>query len=64
MLIREEKEDHVCYKGEWQDDNSRIRLHYHKGLFMRVVQLEVSAIGIGSEVLLEKDGERECDFNF
>lgn len=73
-LHREDFRDYECYRGEWQDDSSKIRLHWHfimdqkdkDKVFgdIKVRQLIVYAVGMGPTLVLDETGggkPLDCD---
>ena len=64
MLTRTEQSNYVCWRGGWEDADSRIRLHFHtfEDGDQVVSQLEISAVGIGPIMLIEPEDDLPCDF--
>lgn len=67
MLVKNQHSNYNCYRGEWEDKDSRIRVHYHtfpgSAGELEIHQLIISATGIGTAVLFSSEGyPLPCDF--
>ncbi len=64
MLTKEGHENYSCYRGEWEDESTRVRLHFHAfpNLTQEVLQLEIAIKGIGPITLINEEQELPCCF--
>jgi hypothetical protein len=64
MLTKELHEGYDCYRGEWEDESTRVRLHLHAfpDQTYDVLQLEIAMTGIGPVTLIDEGGELPCCF--
>ena len=63
MLTRIDQSNYVCWRGGWEDADSRIRLHFHTFDDGEKIgeQLEISAVVIGPIMLIQGE-DLPCDF--